>query len=1192
MALVAAFTIRLSVASLHACAVDWATAADTATSPGDFTAMSGTLGFAPGETVQVVYIPVLANPALPVNKKFRLQLSNPVFCTLPAMSSNWCVISTTTADNTGDPPDNPNDPDVPIDPDDPLTPTEGQALRVLPTTVDFGTDHVPGVTVTRLLTLVNEGTVPLQVLSLSTAAPFAAVLPGPVTIPVSATMPVNIAFTQGTTVGEETGILTIVSGAPAPVLVPLIANSIGGTDAYVLTVAATLAFGAVSVFGSPKILPLLLVNTGTQPLSITAVTLTGARFARTVALPLTIAAGASVSIDVTYTPLSTTTPETGSIVITSQAPTKTVALTGTGTTALSGEPGPLIKDGLVTNAYHSELGRGGYFSTISGTSEGQAIFINAAFRSFEALDGGTTVEQAAADWYRGMAKTCLDAMGDGSLDGAMLRQPVPDDPNTITLLHWLFAARGDDQLQGINYDFSTAKASGNKLIIPATVPAGAGGEPHKGAADVFKVFMIYPSTSYILFYSPFSPTYASVDPTGDTSVRIADTDWARVGSTIEVTIPAGAPSGVTTWYVVYAYQNAGVLSQGDGYEAYPVWSAIPDGYSACAPDTFRWFDLAMNMAIAHDERAGNAVKWTKLRNALRRTAVRGQHLSDLREVFQPLPGFDAIPISGEPSGMFCYSDHPSATPPSPAQQAAGANPAWIGYNFWSRDTAGNIIGTVPTGPASAQVQLGRGFNDSWRDTTVYQENDNYFYVQLALDRVPGPAEKVYIYCSTTKYYDGLTRYYCDISHIVRSPSGTVEETLQTAAVQNPSSFAAGHLTEFVLNRVDFLRKDSDSAVLPIGTRFENFGISVEMAGPYKVRLGMMRIVHAEGKRTTGAQMPFFPGSMPFAINADTLKQRFIGFNGNPFHGYQLVDYWIDLNGDAIAVHGALASDDLPVPNGTTGVVEYPIALTNPNTTTKPLNALLMEQQLLFLKQASDKWVADGGARGPWAHTFVLNTPARLTIGNPDPGTWVYTNDDPNTRWLGYQCRVVESLALAAFRTGSASDFQAINTLCKTMAWDWLVWLNTAWPNLTGISVTDPIDGPITVRGMPTDFGDPGLGVPATLYEEVHGPALVLRAALWMKMVNAGTYGTVCDALMQRCWDYLEMFWVSAEDEMQYTWSPKPAAKQWYGFWHGEILTTLADMIAHQASLPAGIPVATLRLRLVQTQGWLAGPGVT
>ena len=842
--------------------------------------------------------------------------------------------------------------------------------------------------------------------------------------------------------------------------------------------------------------------------------------------------------------------------------------------------GPLIKNGLITNAYHNVQGRGGYFHHNSGTSEGQSVAIEAS-----------EPEQTAANWYKALAYDLLDAMGNGSGTGAMLRQAIPDDPETLTLLHWLFAARGDIPSQGINYDFWATK-SGNKLVIPAVVPEGALGQAHRGGPDVFRVWMIYPKTSDLLYISPYSTTYDATTPAGDTSVPITEDDWQQVGSTVEITIPAGAPSGVSQWYVVYGYQNAGTIEQGDAQEAYPNWTPIPDGYAACAPDTFRWFDLAMQLAVAQDSRFGKAAAWEKLQLAMRRTAVKGQALSDLREVFKPMPGFAAIPVGGEPSGMFCYAQHPGATPPPSEVIAAGGNDQWIGYNFWSRFDDGDIRADVPAGSGVHQVQLGRGFNDDWRQATAWQEADQFLYVELSCTKKPsGGSEHFYVFLSSTKYYSGATRWYADIGAYDAFVAKTDGELVDD-----------GDVIAFLIPRSDFIRKDSDQSVLPAGTRFENFGISAEMSGAYKIRLRALRLV--SGPSTTwvtenidvakrGSRLPYFPGAMPFAINADTVKQQFIGWNGSPFHGYQLADYWWYLGDDAEAVHPDLSVSDLPVPNPETGAIEYPIsATTDVGEVTKPTHALLAEQQLLFLKHAQDRYEDDGGDRGPFAHTFVLNTPARMSIGNPTPHTWVYTNDDPNTRWIGYQARVVESLAKLVHLSADTAAWSDARALALAMASDWLAWLATAWPDLDG----QEVEG-VTIRGMPTDYGDPADGPPVTLYEEPHGPALILRACLWLKLADLGDAGleALCDTLMARCWSYMELRYRTGEaDTMRFTWAnidnegePNEEPESYFGFWHFEIVCTIAQCIASAAALPEAIEAATLKARLVEGQGWLA-----
>lgn len=1018
--------------------------------------------------------------------------------------------------------------------------------------------------------------------------------------------------------------------------------------------------------------------------------------------------------------------------------------------------GPLIKKGLITNAYHKEVGRGGYFHEFSGTSEGQSIAIEGAFLAWSVLNGGTEEEKAVAAWYKKVGQQLVDAMGDGSASGPMLRQPVPENPETITLLHWLFAARGDIPAQGINYSFE-AVPSGGKIQIPRYVNG-----THKGGADIYRIFQIFPATSQLLYTSPYSPSFDKTTPAGDTSIRIdvepvgdsGSTHWTLSDNTVELTLPPEASTSVGRWVVVYGYNNAGTIKQGDAQEAFPMWTSIDPSYAACAPDTFRWFEYAMTVAAELDDRSGKSANWLKLRAALRRTAVRGQNISDLREIFQPLPNFPAIPAKGEPSGMFCYSSNPGAgTPPSDVL-SAGGNVDWVGYKYWFRyggsgkssptltdlhhwnpddatklipldpgatepkdptDNVGRTAGIaamkngaisakVPTtGPntyVSYQYQVGRGINDTWRSGKPYQDPDQFLLVVsygMEDDRAWGytynRSQFPYPYRRTEReYYISLSKSYDPTKRYVAKVTKTLSVVYNQWQKQYDGSwYNTGHEAEMhrtaFLYRVNGVRWDgqidprgSDTSspfyanwaqynsymktnftpgrnicfelipieafqrldttyvypdvvwknegltrepylswakfpvpaanaanLLPRDAVIENFGMTWQPAESklvpdWQPEAGIifMRLLSGPSKQwvldnlqkaVRGSAMPFFPGAMPFAINANVKNQQFVGFNGNPFHGYQLPDYWWFLQEDAQAIHPDLAVSDLPTA-ALSGALEYVISATTGAGVTKPKHALLAEQQLIFLIRAQDKWEADAGYRGPFAHTFVLNTPARATIGNPTPHTWVYTNDDPNTRWVGYQVRVVESLAKLVWLARSDAGWSTAVAQAKTMAMSWLVRLNVDWPDLSGKNYTDPILGPIKIYGMPTDYDNPATKGISTLYEEPHAASLILRASVWLQAsgtLNAGELALV-RALAKRCWDYLEMRWRTAEDDtMRYTWANTNATtrEQYYGFWHFEIITTICHLISNPTTIPDGATVAQLRDRLVKTQSWTA-----
>ena len=94
MARSAVFLVRLSKASNQPVTVNYATASGTATAGSDFTPVSGTITFAPGQTVAQVIVPVRDNIPGGDQEQFNLVLSNPGNATL-ANNMALCVFPKT-----------------------------------------------------------------------------------------------------------------------------------------------------------------------------------------------------------------------------------------------------------------------------------------------------------------------------------------------------------------------------------------------------------------------------------------------------------------------------------------------------------------------------------------------------------------------------------------------------------------------------------------------------------------------------------------------------------------------------------------------------------------------------------------------------------------------------------------------------------------------------------------------------------------------------------------------------------------------------------------------------------------------------------------------------------------------------------------------------------------------------------------
>jgi hypothetical protein len=88
-----AFTVTLSGASSTPVTVAYATADGTAAAGSDYTAVTGTLTFAPGETSKLVHVQVLGDTTVEPNETLSLALSSPSGATLARASATGTIIN-------------------------------------------------------------------------------------------------------------------------------------------------------------------------------------------------------------------------------------------------------------------------------------------------------------------------------------------------------------------------------------------------------------------------------------------------------------------------------------------------------------------------------------------------------------------------------------------------------------------------------------------------------------------------------------------------------------------------------------------------------------------------------------------------------------------------------------------------------------------------------------------------------------------------------------------------------------------------------------------------------------------------------------------------------------------------------------------------------------------------------------------
>ncbi|MEO7426917.1 MAG: malectin domain-containing carbohydrate-binding protein [Fibrobacteria bacterium] len=191
------------------------------------------------------------------------------------------------------------------------------------------------------LTLSNTGTAALSISTLTLSGAqagqfsFTAALPLSIAPGASATLPVK--FTP-TAAAAATATLALASNDPATpnLTVPLSGTGSQIAPAVLTAAPGSMAFGSVALNTPSTPANLVLSNTGGSPLTISALTLSGAQAAEfsltPPALPLTLAPAATASIPVRFTPAAVGV-RAATLAVTSSAGNANVPLSGTGAAA-------------------------------------------------------------------------------------------------------------------------------------------------------------------------------------------------------------------------------------------------------------------------------------------------------------------------------------------------------------------------------------------------------------------------------------------------------------------------------------------------------------------------------------------------------------------------------------------------------------------------------------------------------------------------------------------------------------------------------------------------------------------------------------------------------------------------------------------------------------------------------------------
>lgn len=209
------------------------------------------------------------------------------------------------------------------------TPALVPGIALAPSSADFGA-VVAGTAATRILALSNPGTAPLAISSIEvTGTFFTRAHDCPASLAPSAACNITVTYTP-TGAGTHGGELKVFSNAVPSPLVAALSGSVATTVPGLRLSANSVAFAPQFVGTTSSAQSVTLTNSGSAPLVISQVASSG-DFGFSGCGPSTLAPGATCSFTITFRPL-TQGPQSGAIVITSNAPGSphTLTLSGSG----------------------------------------------------------------------------------------------------------------------------------------------------------------------------------------------------------------------------------------------------------------------------------------------------------------------------------------------------------------------------------------------------------------------------------------------------------------------------------------------------------------------------------------------------------------------------------------------------------------------------------------------------------------------------------------------------------------------------------------------------------------------------------------------------------------------------------------------------------------------------------------------
>lgn len=276
-------------------------------------------------------------------------------------------------------------------------------------------------------------------------------------------------------------------------------------------------------------------------------------------------------------------------------------------------------DGLVANSYHTEVGRGGYFPTESGTSESQFLVIAGVAKALEA-----TNYYPLSLLLSFLTKNIVKILYFGEEPPAV--NNISQDH--IWIAHWLFNVKGDFRSEQY-YLNSIFKFNNGEAVINKDFY----GDKLK---NVYKILSLDHKLSW---ENPFSSLVEGTEY--EIEQIIYEQDQVRVIASEKIN---------GDYYILYSSKNGALIKKSECFDAWPSWRPLDVGEKVSAIDAIEWAERAFRYAY-------NATfydKFWEMREATLASAPFAYAINDQAQYIYPLRAKEV-----EAYPYYVYIDRPN-----------------------------------------------------------------------------------------------------------------------------------------------------------------------------------------------------------------------------------------------------------------------------------------------------------------------------------------------------------------------------------------------------------------------------------------------------------------------------------------------------------------------------------------------------